>query len=779
MTISSKVSGAAYQTTIDHAFKQAPMLIERWCMRLADAMHERARVTFDPAERNQIQSATVAFNKYRPDIQHGFAQQLRKVIDAELAASSMVKKPVQTTSVLSSVRFDQLELMKDVEVQDAVERERLIHIFRRLCESGQAVFTARLSTAQGFAAVKADSNPIRLENMTQALLRQLRSLPVPRDVRALWLVDGGQIMGEELQLFYLLLRDFLADQGIAPAGYRLNAPAQGKPGAALAPQRSEAFQAFQKSFDLLSGERDEEVSENKAVESSRNQFLTLDHLHHLLTGDYESSAHAPFSFADYSADDVPHHEFAHTVPAALDVLTELEEQGLAPADVMAARHAPSEPVAQLRARFKTAAKTLGQSVSIEVVGLMIEKITHDERLLQPVRQVIASAEPAFLRLALTDSRFFSDKSHAARRLLDVITNTSLGYASEEAAGFAEFMQGLQEVAALLQDENTSDAEHFAEILQNFERRQNRNTPLNRQMQRRAVQALLQAEQRNMMAVKIAGEIRARPDFVDASRIITAFLTGPWAQVMARERLFGESSDSGSARTRYSLTLGDVLWSLGASPTSSHRKRLVKMIPGMLQSLRDGLVSIAYPLEQTEAFFDELMAVHQAALKATQDTPEPETRHALEKMFVAHDEPEESQLWLAPSEVQHSGFMEDWDDSPSIGAGSNSLEPQKDSQPAAAESAADMDIELNLGDWIDLLVDMQWKRAQLTWVSPHNTLFMFTSEGGRKHSMTSRVLGHLLGMGLVKVISQQGVVDGALDSVAFTAMRNSVKDPGIL
>ena len=69
--------------------------------------------------------------------------------------------------------------------------------------------------------------------------------------------------------------------------------------------------------------------------------------------------------------------------------------------------------------------------------------------------------------------------------------------------------------------------------------------------------------------------------------------------------------------------------------------------------------------------------------------------------------------------------------------------------------------------------MQWLRAQLTWISPHDTLFLFTSEGGRKHSMTARVLQHLLQLNLVKVVSQQGVVDGALDSVARTALRNSL------
>ena len=37
---------------------------------------------------------------------------------------------------------------------------------------------------------------------------------------------------------------------------------------------------------------------------------------------------------------------------------------------------------------------------------------------------------------------------------------------------------------------------------------------------------------------------------------------------------------------------------------------------------------------------------------------------------------------------------------------------------------------------------EWVRAQLTWCSPHATLFMFTSIGGTAHSMSRRTLDRL-------------------------------------
>ncbi len=500
----------------------------------------------------------------------------------------------------------------------------------------------------------------------------------------------------------------------------------------------------------------------------RNKLLTVDHLHRLLVGDYDASFKAGSLALAQDFVEPVRNEFAHTVPAALDLLVELQEKGIAPVRPETGVRRPPVPLAQLRAHLKTEAKSLGQSLAIEVVGLMIEQLANDSRLLMPVRQLIANAEPAFLRLAVTDPRFFSDKNHPARRLLDAMTSASLAYASEDTAGFPEFMQSLQQTAALLTEEHASDAQHFASLLQGFEGAQARQRQQYLEAQQRAVQALLHAEQRNLLAEKITAEIRARPDFVAGNRIVTAFLSGPWSQVMAQERLRGEHG-LGSPHKAYSRTLDDLLWSLDMAKVADHRKRLVKIIPGMLESLNEGLLSIDYPPDQSRLFFDELMMIHQAGLRAVSETSEkPDRRHnELEKMMDSGDAFEPSRPWLAPAEAKHSGFMDDWDEPGNANPGATP-EPQ-----AAHEGVA-----LRLGDWVDLLVGLQWLRAQLSWISPHNTLFMFTSDCGRKHSMTSGLLQHLIALELVKVVSQQGVVEGALDGVARTAMRNSlVLKPG--
>ncbi len=152
------------------------------------------------------------------------------------------------------------------------------------------------------------------------------------------------------------------------------------------------------------------------------------------------------------------------------------------------------------------------------------------------------------------------------------------------------------------------------------------------------------------------------------------------------------------------------------------------------------------------------------------------RRDLEDAFDASDASQSMRPWLAPTEAQNSGFMDDADAS-TRSRSFEATQPQvrqpdeQDRDPRPAFNPGS--VELRLGDWVELLQDTAWVRARLTWISPYHTLYMFTSEGGRTHSMTGPLLQYLLLQELVKVVSQQGVVDRALDTVARTAMRNSV------
>ena len=725
-------------------------------------------------QKHEIQNAIGALKQNRILMEQGFAGELNKAIEKD-ASTVAAGRPGDSANPFSAPSFDELELMKNDQVQLAVESARLQQVIATACEAGFSSFSARLSAAQGFQLVKGKGNALRPEIFAEALLRLLRSIDLNSRTRNCWLVDGAPIMGAELQSLYVLLTDFLVAQGSAPSAAASAASAQSSNGKIAQVGKTNVLQTPP---DGLAVGASGPGKLGEAPKSESRQLLTIDNLHRLLVGDRDSALEGVSLLSSDHTEEVAHHEFSHTLPGALYVLAELEAEGVGKRSPAMVRLAPSKTVLQMRAHLKRNAKSLGQSLAIEVIGVMIEQIVNNDRLLLPVRQIVADAEPAFLRLAVTDPRFFSDKTHPARRLLDAITSASMGFASETAAGFPGFMDSLREVAVQLTEEQASDAQHFARLLDTFERKQDRNSPEYRQSQQRAEQALMQAELRNLVAAKIAAEIKLRSDFAGVKPVVAAFATGPWAQVLATERLLGESADPDWQKTAFGQTLGDVLWTMNVDEETSRRTWLLEIIPGMLKSLREGLLSIDYPPGQSRPFFDELMACHQRALGTWTETPAPlaNPRKASSEMFVNDDEDEQSsvQPWIAPAEAQDSGFMQESDvpDAPVP----LFVPPESREQVAAPRSelpASVRSAELHLGAWIELLVDTRWLRAQLTWVSPRNTLFMFTSDGGRKHSMTVRILHHLLEKNFVKVISQQGALESALDTVAQTAMRNSV------
>jgi hypothetical protein len=156
-----------------------------------------------------------------------------------------------------------------------------------------------------------------------------------------------------------------------------------------------------------------------------------------------------------------------------------------------------------------------------------------------------------------------------------------------------------------------------------------------------------------------------------------------------------------------------------------------------------------------------MAIHQVAFRgpsqASADTP----------AKVASSQPtrpvEDGNPWIAPEEAVSSNFIDISE------ADAEDAAPAQEPQQTIA-----VDGDLPLGSWVELMTNGQWVRTQLTWASPHGTLFLFTSAFGTTQSMTRRSRDKLVHAGKLRLISDHAVVEVALDAVAQVAMRNSVE-----
>ncbi|MGB6101741.1 MAG: hypothetical protein WBG44_12855 [Comamonas sp.] len=72
-----------------------------------------------------------------------------------------------------------------------------------------------------------------------------------------------------------------------------------------------------------------------------------------------------------------------------------------------------------------------------------------------------------------------------------------------------------------------------------------------------------------------------------------------------------------------------------------------------------------------------------------------------------------------------------------------------SAPGPAVGGASLETSLSVGEWVDIAGAHGVVRTQLTWLSPRNTLFLFTQADGSTQSMTSRMVARLLRSGAMK------------------------------
>ncbi|MGP1682681.1 MAG: DUF1631 family protein, partial [Giesbergeria sp.] len=392
----------------------------------------------------------------------------------EQAVAKGADQKQTATRSLFSVQFDELELMDESQLSESVERARARQLVAEAVTTPLAELNALMSAAQGQSSVDPGHNPLQPELFLQAMQAVVGQMQPSDEVRRDWMGHMAEAMGTELRDLYLQLIAQMQESGIKPAGYAMRqqggnyvyvkpADKEGHApgfGPESAPWRTGGAQAPEPpAFDAA------------ATVSTDHTLLTLHQLRRLLTGELADGPAPEIPFAERFAREfesapsqaaAPAPEFDITVPAAFEALQEMNQVHHM-MERLGSRGPLGAPSAAATAPQSPRA-ALGQALSMEVVALMLDNIARDGRLLWPVQQLVKKLEPALLKLAAADPRFFSDKDHPARRLLQEMTDRSLAFESLETPGFESFMQPLIDVVGPLSYAPIEDQDPFAHAL---------------------------------------------------------------------------------------------------------------------------------------------------------------------------------------------------------------------------------------------------------------------------------------------------------------------------
>jgi hypothetical protein len=626
------------------------------------------------------------------------------------------------TAPTEVLRFEDLRLFEDSQLDQSIEVARAQQEVLIAVDDVLPTLDALVSTLLGWRTIQPGLNPIRPDVFVRALQATLAKHVPDAAMREVLIAPAAGLLGANLRRLYRELTDWMRSCGIEPA-----VPVGGR---------------------IVKGGG---ASGAPVADSMQKTLLTLDRLRKLLHGDFDASTAKP--------------DFLHTMPASMSLLQEMKQADALIQKLEArpkeTKPQPEGPKDMLAERERVAGDgapqqpRLGVQLGHEVVRLMFENLAKDKRLLAGFRQQLARIEPVVIKMSADDSRFFSDRTHPARQFLDKVTQRSLGFSGEDDPGWKRFMGTVEDAVQWL-DSKVVDADIFGELLDHLQEQWHAHDQNLRVRREEAARALLHAEQRNLLAQKLAAEFVESIKELEIPDFVGDFLRTSWAQVVAEAQL--SCADGSDDPYGYRAMVEDLVWSVQKSTATRGRaKRLVQMIPGLLAKLREGLDRIEYPPELTARFFNHLIVLHKAAVQEGRDAAAQaaaDAAEAEESQFSEQDAAE-AMMWLDKKESEDSGWIEE-----------DVLAPEHVASPEAVleEPAATVRAQ---GEWV---------RAQLTWASPAGTLFMFTSQAGTAHSMSRRTLDRLQAQGQIKIVAERNVVDEALDQVAKQALKNSLDKP---
>jgi hypothetical protein len=468
-------------------------------------------------------------------------------------------------------------------------------------------------------------------------------------------------------------------------------------------------------------------------------------------------------------------------PALLAALNDAQRLGaIAVAAVQQGQPPPDlavDPV-QLRARVADKATKQIDKLTIEIVGLLFERINQDKHVPAQIKQLLQRLQFPLIKVALVDPELFVSPHQAARELLDRIAATSVGWtpegeqnqryreevqnavhtvlaATEE--GLVPFQRALEGFEKYLLDENTRDDDPVA----------------------RAKRALAEAEELEVLAINATIKIRSAFDGVLLESYLREFLLETWSRVLVAGTL-RDKSDSGLMR-KYLGIVPDLVWSVQPKIVPEDRKRLVTTIPPVLTSLREGLTLIEWPKARMQEFFAKLMNSHAQAVKALE---------------LAHGTPTPPSFEASTLRIKLDGLRITPDDVPPPDAGEMTIPDEMVKRAIAAAHVdvdyltagetvpADDDGELDKriasfkrGDWFDLLVKDKIERVQLRWFTPRRALYLFTAaQGLRAHTLTPGTLRQFLRDGRMGPVEGVPLFDRALREMMDELQRMSVEAP---
>lgn len=430
-----------------------------------------------------------------------------------------------------------------------------------------------------------------------------------------------------------------------------------------------------------------------------------------------------------------------------------------------------------REALSAAAADGHEQMTIDVVAMLFEFILRDPQIPAEVRAQLGRLQFLVLKIALRESTLLTHKSHPARLLVNRIGSISIGLKQIDPGGARVSAEICRIVETLLAD-RSDNADLFTAMLDQFDafiaqELCGTDSPVDL-----AIQALEKAQSRTLRFAHLSARLAETLSGLQIDPFLVAFLTTTWVRVIER----AERQHDAAAR-RFRQLVPDLLWSIVPKNSPAQRSKLVGMLPGLVGTLREGMLQENLSGIERLAVLNWLVDVHSRALRGTDASGADLALDIMQLHFKQFTGDPEDAASVSPapaapadSNPHHDGFLaealQETDTALEL------LDPLLEQDATAAspdrappDDADDILARLRSGVAIDITLGTIPGTGRLHWIDQDSTTLVLQMDGHPAPSMMSvRMFLRLLGLGRVAFSETAPLFERAVHALMLSAQQ---------
>jgi hypothetical protein len=329
---------------------------------------------------------------------------------------------------------------------------------------------------------------------------------------------------------------------------------------------------------------------------------------------------------------------------------------------------------------------------------------------------------------MRDKTFFSHGGHPARRLLNNLARAGIGWSSSDEKSRDKLYNQIHTIVQRILEEFDGDISLFIALHDEFDaflERENKRSTLVEQRTRESERGRIKSQKAQQTVDTILKEKLAR---YKLPQTIHTIVVNGWSRVMFLTYLRDEMEHRWNESVK---VLDDLIWCLHPHHDEAERDQWVRVVPGLLKTLRAGLEEVSF----NSSRLDEMMA---------------QLKHELAEAFRTNAaiETRPEPLVVAPDPKN---------DKVDVG------EELQDN--AISEYMTQID-QIETGSWVEFsLVNGASFRCKLSAIIEEADCFVFVNRMGLKVIEKTRIeLAQEMCRGRLSLLEQGALIDRALNAV---------------